>query len=222
MERFEDNLDQSPASIEEGEGAENDKQPERKPGFLDRIKKFGQVAAFTAMTAGTQEASAQDVPEASKDNAPKKEQVEQKEVVINESLVTSSGSWAREYLKEMKEWLSGVKTAEDAENILALQFRKFVGEYYIPKKGIIKDGAYGTKSREYSEDDHKVIFNCEQSYREILESLNKKFPDLPSYKMIDEELADMKMRLENEMSISGKADREILKRWEEGQKKKGQ
>ncbi len=124
--------------------------------------------------------------------------------------ITESGSWAKDMIKSVKEDVSKLKTAEDAEWFLRRQVGAFIGEWHQPTKGNIKEGAYGLKERVSTDDDLDLILDSAKEMNGVLEQVNEKFPNLPSYENKKGDLRRMINSYEDQTSYAGKQKRKVL------------
>jgi len=139
--------------------------------------------------------------------APSKQAVEK----IDESKLTESGKWARNIVEAAKKDLSKIKTAEDANWLIRDYFGQFVFEYYMPTKGQVEEGAYGTKSRVASGADLELILQEAKEMKTIIDYLNKKF-GIEAYGNRSSQINDVILKATNRASYAGQKQSEILKR----------
>lgn len=182
--------------------------------FHGKAKKIANVmilmTALSAAPGFTQEAYAQE-----KGRQPvKQEQVQQKEEdKINEAKLTGSSTWARGITESARADLKKIKTAEDAEWLIRSHFNQLVSEYYLPTKGNLKEGPYGIKTREYSEDDTKLLLQSAKEMKQLLQDLNTKY-GIEAYDKRQEQIDDMIKKLERQSSNSFQKQKEVLDRFE--------
>jgi hypothetical protein len=157
------------------------------------------VSALSAAPGMTTEAYGQQVPQT------KTEQVIQNK--INEANLTESSTWSRDLLNQVKDDLNKVKTDEDAQ-WLAAEITKVYSEWYLPTKGTLKEGPYGIKKREYSEDDKKLLAQNATEARKILQNLNMQHP-IKGFERIDWQFGDMIKKIKNSMTYSSQRQEEI-------------
>jgi len=143
----------------------------------------------------------------------KQEKQEEQKIEINEANLTASSIWSGHIIESARNDMDKIKTAEDAEWLVRSYFNKFVSEYYMPTKGNLKEGPYGIKMRDYSEDDSKFLLQNAQEMKELLQELNEKF-GIEAYKKRIEQIDDMIMKLEKQSSYAGQKQKEVLGRLE--------
>lgn len=123
--------------------------------------------------------------------------------------ITEGSKWASDTVNAARAELERLETAEDASWFMKDHFNKFVGEFYMPTKGNISEGPYGTKTRENNSDDNRNILNSAKEMSQILDNVNTKFP-LPEYVKMKEQFQDIIKKSEKNSSYSGGKQRKIL------------
>ncbi len=155
--------------------------------------------------------------EVKKDEAPIKKQTaiiqEKREEKINKANLTESSRWSQGFIESAHADMKKIKTAEDAEWLVRTYFNQFVSEYYMPTKGNLKEGPYGIKIRNYTEDDSKLLLRNAQEMKRIIQDLNAKF-GIQAYEKRIEQIDDMIIKLERQSSYSGQKQKEALERME--------
>ena len=164
---------------------------------------FAMVGAFAAGSGLAAEASAGDA------GGKAKQEDTEKKGKIDESKLTESGKWARSMIEAAKAELRHLETAEDAEAFVSTHFTKFVSEFYMPTKGNVKDGPYGTKSRVLTWDDARLVAESAVAMREILVELNTKFP-VEAYDKRLEQVDDMVTKSAKRSTYAGQKQAEML------------
>jgi len=202
-------------------------EPELKPeqaltqerSVLERFKgKAKQVAGVllfvSALSAGpgmVSEAYAQETkPTTRTEQVQKQEKQEEK---INEANLTESSKWSRSVVESARADMKKIKTAEDAEWLVRTHFNQLVSEYYMPTKGNLKEGPYGIKTRDYTEDDSKLLLRNAQEMKKVMQELNTKF-GIEAFDKRIEQVDDMIKKLEQRSSYSGQKQKEALERME--------
>lgn len=128
---------------------------------------------------------------------------------INEAKLTASSAWARDIIKNTYIDLKKIKTTKDAEWFIRSYINQFVSEYYLPTKGNLKEGVYGIKIREYSQDDIKLLLKITKEMKQILENLNKKY-NINTYNKYQDQINNIIENLELQSSFSFQKQKEIL------------
>ncbi len=141
------------------------------------------------------------------------EEKEEEKIEINEANLTASSMWSGNIIESARNDMDKIKTAEDAEWLVRSYFNQFVSEYYMPTKGNLKEGPYGIKMRDYSEDDSKFLLQNAQEMKELLQELNEKF-GIEAYEKRMEQIDDMITKLERQSSYVGQKQKEVLERLE--------
>lgn len=186
----------------------------QEKGIFERFrgKARGTAEAMMLMTAlsfipeFTQETYAQE-----KGQQPYKQEQVKQEGEIDESKLTESSTWARDVMENAHADLKKIKTAEDAKWFILSYSEQLVHEYFFPTKGNLKSGVF-IKTREYSEDDMRLLLKTAKEMRQILQDLNTKYDvetDTPQNK-----IDVMINKLERESSYSFQKQQEILDRFE--------
>jgi hypothetical protein len=174
--------------------------------FKGKAKQVAVVLLFvSALSAGpgmVREAHAQET-----------EQQEKQEEKINEANLTESSKWSRGVVESARADIKKIKTAEDAEWLARTHFNQFVSEYYMPTKGDLKEGPYGIKTRDYTEDDSKFLLRNAQEMKRIMQELNTKF-GIEAFDKRMEQVDGMIKKLERQSSYSGRKQKEALERME--------
>ncbi|MEK7669133.1 MAG: hypothetical protein AAB350_00880 [Patescibacteria group bacterium] len=206
---------------------ERAEEPELKPeqaltqerSVLERFKgKAKQVAGVllfvSALSAGpgmVSEAYAQETKPATRTEQVQKQ--EKQEEKINETNLTESSKWSRSVVESARADMKKIKTAEDAEWLIRTHFNQLVSEYYMPTKGNLKEGPYGIKTRDYTEDDSKLLLRNAQEMKKVIQELNTKF-GIEALDKRMEQVDDMIKKLERQSSYSGQKQKEALERME--------
>ncbi|MFH1838090.1 MAG: hypothetical protein ABH808_01165 [Candidatus Kuenenbacteria bacterium] len=141
------------------------------------------------------------------------EQQKKQEEKINKANLTESSKWSLSIIKFAREDIKKIKTAEDAEQLIHTYFNQFVSEYYIPTKGDLKEGSYGIITRDYTEDDSKLLLQKAQEMKNIIQELSIKF-GIKAFEKRTEQINDIIKKLEWRLSDAGKKEVEILRRFE--------
>lgn len=183
--------------------------------FKGRAKQVANVFLFvSALSAGPGVASetyAQETkPTARTEEVQKQEKQEEK---INEDNLTESSKWSQGVIESARADIKKIKNAEDANWLVRTHLNQLVSEYYIPTKGNLKEGSYGRKTRDYTEDDSKLLLRNAQEMKEIIQELNTKF-GIQGYEKQIEQVDIMIKRLERQSSYSGQKQKEMLERME--------
>jgi hypothetical protein len=139
---------------------------------------------------------------------------EKQEEKINEAGLTESSKWSREIIESARTDMKKIKTTEDAEWLVRTHFNQFVSEYYMPTIGNLKDGPYGIKTRDYTEDDSKLLLRNAQEIKKIMQGVNAKF-GIEAFDKRMEQIDDMINKLKRQSSYSGQKQKEALERMEE-------
>jgi hypothetical protein len=79
----------------------------------------------------------------------------------------------------------------------------------MPTKGNLKEGPYGIKTRDYTEDDLKLLLRNTQEMKKIIQELNTKF-GIKAFNKRIEQIDDMIKKLERQSSYSGQKQKEAL------------
>jgi len=132
---------------------------------------------------------------------------------INKANLTESSRWSQSVIESTRADMKKIKTAEDAEWLVRTYFNQLVSEYYMPTKGNLKEGPYGIKMRNYTEDDSGLLLRNAQEMKKIIQELNAKF-GIEAYEKRIEQIDDMIMKLERQSSYSGQKQKEALERME--------
>lgn len=132
---------------------------------------------------------------------------------INEANLTGSSIWARGIIESARADLKKIQNAEDAEWLIRSHLNQLVSEYYLPTKGALKEGSYGIKTREYSEDDKKFLHASAQEMKQLLEDLNTKY-GVQAYEKRQEQINDMIQKLERRSSYAFQKQKDALERME--------
>lgn len=188
-------------------------------GVLERFKgKAKQVAGVllfvSALSAGpgmVSEAYAQETKPATRTEQVQKQ--EKQEEKINEANLTESSKWSQGVVESARADMKKIKTAEDAEWLVRTHFNQLVSEYYMPTKGNLKEGPYGIKTRDYTEDDSGLLLRNAQEMKKIMQELNTKF-GIEAFDKRMEQVDDMIKKLERQSSYSGQKQKEALERME--------
>lgn len=218
MNSFENNpIHKQPKEEHSEEAIEKSPLPKEKL-ILERFRgRAGEVARammlVSTLVVGsgiTKEAHAQE-----SDSPTKTEQVKQEEqkLEINEANITTSSKWSGDIVESARNDMSKIKTPEDAEWLVRSHFNKFVSEYYMPTTGDLEEGPYGTKIRNYTEDDSKFLLQNAQEMKELLQEINEKF-SVEAYKDRTEQVDDIITKLERKLSYAGQKQNEALKQLE--------
>jgi len=169
------------------------------------------VSALSAAPGMVGEAYTQEIkPTIHTEQAQKQEKQEEK---INEANLTESSKWSRGVVESARADMKKIKTAKDAEWLVRTYFNQLVSEYYMPTKGNLKEGPYGIKTRDYTEDDLKLLLRNTQEMKKIIQELNTKF-GIKAFNKRIEQLDDMIKKLERQSSYSGQKQKEALERME--------
>ena len=183
--------------------------------FKGKAKQVAGVLLFvSALSAGpgmVGEAYAQETkPTTRTEQVQKQERQEEK---INEANLTESSKWSRGVVESARADMKKIKTAEDAEWLVRTHFNQLVSEYYMPTKGNLKEGLYGIKTRDYTEDDSKLLLRNAQEMKKVMQELNTKF-GIEAFDKRMEQVDDMIKKLERQSSYSGQKQKEALERME--------
>lgn len=202
------NLPEEPLLNNDTEEKEPAKPEPKKSNWFKRVFAVGSAVAATSL--GNMEAKADDGRGADnyKGQQPNIEMVESVNE-INPANLTESSKWSSDIMRSVQEDLKKVRTAEDADFLLQTHFNAFVSEYYFPTKGNLKEGPYGTKAREYTPDDFKLLIRNIQEIKRTIEALNVKF----GIKAFDERVGqanDMLEKIKDKSSYAGQKKKEIL------------
>jgi hypothetical protein len=195
-------------------GPQNDKSSKVKK-FFKGIKEVGRkgllasvVGASALAGAGVEQANAQEHKTVDKQHQQLSQ--EKQGPQIDESKLTESSKWSREIVNSAKADLKNIKTQEDANWLIRSYFGPFVAEYYTPTKGNLKEGAYGTKTREYSKEDLIFLLQQAKVMKQIVEELNAKF-GVEAYGDRISEIDGLIGKLESRSSYAGQAQERMLK-----------
>lgn len=140
------------------------------------------------------------------------EQVQKnQEEKIDESKLTESSKWSKSIIESARADMAKIKTQEDANWLIRSHFGPFVSEYYMPTKGDIKEGAYGTKTRDYTQEDSRFLLQGAKEMKKIVEELNTKFK-VEAYSDRIEQIDKLITHLESKSSYAGQKQSELLKR----------
>lgn len=166
------------------------------------------VSALSAGPGVVSEANAQE-------NKPlvRAEQVEKRvvqEEKINEVNLTESSKWSVGIVAAARADMEKINTAEDAEWFVRSHVNPFVSEYYIPTKGNVKKGPYGISTRDYTQDDLRLLLRNTREIKRMVGELHGKFGIEEPAKRMDQ-LDDMVLKLGKEASFSGQKQKEALK-----------
>lgn len=191
--------------------AQNEQEQPQEKGFFEKaankLKTTVGLGALIA-TLGMSEGVASETP-AQENKKPEASLVES-EVKIDESKLTESSKWSSEVIGAAQEELGQLKTKEDANWFLRSHFGGLVGEFYIPTKGNLKEGSYGTKIRQYSDEDLKLLLKNTRTMEGIIDELNTKFGGVEDYAGRKEQLKDMVTKLEYNSTYEAKKKREMI------------
>lgn len=188
-------------------------------GVLERFKgKAKQVVGVllfvSALSAGSglvSETYAQEAEPATQiEQAQKQEERGEK---INEANLTESSKWARDIINSAQAEMEKIETAEDAEWLLRTYFNQFVYEYYMPTKGNLKEGSYGLATRDYTEDDIKLLFKSALDMKGIVHNLNYKFK-IKAFDKRMEQIDDVIIKLGKKSFYSGQKQKMAVERME--------
>jgi len=171
------------------------------------------VSALSAGAGIVKEAYAQETQPLTKIEQVKQEKQKEQKIEINEANLTASSMWSGNIIESARNDMDKIKTAEDAEWLVRSYFNQFVSEYYMPTKGNLKEGPYGIKMRDYSEDDSKFLLQNAREMKELLQELNEKF-GIEAYEKRIEQIDDMITKLEKQSSYAGQKQKEVLERLE--------
>jgi len=179
-------------------------------GFLNKAKKMvGAAMLASAASVGVEGVANAETPAGKSAN--KAEQVQK--VEIDESKITESGKLFRDIVKSILEEAKEVKTKEDADWLLRARFGSFISEYYIPSKVNLQEGAYGTTTRKYSNEDLKLILVQAGEMKKVLEELNAKL-GVDAFETYLQKISDLITKLEDRTSLAGQKRAEILERYQ--------
>jgi len=171
--------------------------------FKGKAKQVAVVLLFvSALSAGpgmVGEAYAQETkPTTRTEQVQKQEKQEEK---INEANLTESSKWSRGVVESARADMKKIKTAEDAEWLVRTHFNQLVSEYYMPTKGNLKEGPYGIKTRDYTEDDSKLLLRNAQEMKKVMQELNTKF-GIEAFDKRIEQVDDMIKKLERQKKFN--------------------
>lgn len=179
----------------------NEQNSQKRGVFIQKSKNAARAMLFAAtMTAGLGTAETAE--------AQTKSQGHEKEASLKN--VTESGTWSTKDLEAIKTDVSKVKTDADAEWV-AKEINSFFIQFYMPTKGILKEGVYGLKQRVYTDDDRLLFLENAKGAREILAGLGKDHMVAGLDKYL-EQADDVITKLEQSTSLSGQKEREALEK----------
>ena len=133
---------------------------------------------------------------------------------INEANLTSSSLWSQEIMNSARADLSKIKTAEDAKWFMKSRFKQLVSEFDFPTQGNIKEGVYGVKTREYSEDDLKLLLKNATEMKQLLQDLHARF-GIENFDKYLERIDRMISETERRSSYSSQRQNDIFDRYDE-------
>lgn len=211
QEALEQNLDADVAIAEEKGTLEHFKGKAKdvaKVMLLASVLSVGPVGPGIAQGEDAQKAQPSTRIERVKQGRGKEQKIE-----INEANITASSEWSGEIIESAKSDMGKVKTAEDAEWLVRSHFNQFISEYYMPTKGKVKEGPYGTKTRDYTEDDLKYLLQNAQEMKGLVQELDDKF-GLEAFDKRMNQINNMITKLESQSSYSGQKKKESLEKLE--------
>lgn len=177
--------------------------------FSGKAKKIGNVMLLVSVLAMTSGVASKVNAQEQKGSDTKTEQVQKdQEEKIDESKLTESSKLFRGIVKSAKVDMGKIKTQEDANWLIRTHFGHFVSEYYMPTEGNVKEGAYGTKTRDYSEEDLKLVLQEAKEMKKIFEDLNVKFK-VEAFSSRMEQIDDLIKKVENRSSYSGQKQKAL-------------
>jgi hypothetical protein len=184
------------------------------------VKVLTFVSALSVSSGMVNEVYAQQTKHAGRSEQVKKQ--EKTKEKINEANLTGSSTWSRGTVEAARADEKKIEQADeteaqkvkDAQWLVKTHFNQFVSEYYMPTNGDLKEGPYGIKMREYSEDDLRLLLQEAREMKSFLQELNAKYP-LEAFDKRMEQIDDMIKKLEGRSSYSGQKQKEALDKMEQ-------
>lgn len=192
-------------------------QPEialqREKTQLERFREKGKktaaaVATFLLLSTAAYGQRAERFQEEPKEGS-EAEEVERGEKQIETANLTASSTWAIGIIDSARGDMGKISTSEDAEWLVRSHHNKLISEFYLPTKGNVKEGPYGVPTREYSEDDVKLLIEKAHDMKKILEALNNQF-GIEAYEKRQAKLDDMIDALKRRLSYSWQKQQKAL------------
>lgn len=192
--------------------------------FTGKAKLISRVLIMTSMlTLGAgvfKEASAGE--NASKDST---EQVENKaggsssaeKTEINRNNLTASGMYAENVVLSARIDMEKVETSADANTLVRTHLNNLVSEFFEPTKGDVKEGAYGVRVVDRSQEDALLWEKSANEMKQIIEELNKDY-GIEAFEKRISQINTIIEKLKKEASYSYQTQKKMM---EEAEKELG-